>query len=69
MSNILVVSWRDQVTLDEMIMMMSAFVLDQHVKLDFNSASSLKQQFACRHVASIGNIILIRSQPNCALTL
>jgi hypothetical protein len=64
MSNILVISWRDQVTLDEMIMMMSSFVLDQHVKLDFNSASSLKQQSA-----SLGNIILIRSQPNFALTL
>jgi hypothetical protein len=52
------------VALDKMIMMMSAFVLDQHAKLDFNCASSLKQQSACRHVASLGHIILIRSQPN-----
>jgi hypothetical protein len=29
------------------------FVLDQHVKLDFYSASSLKQQFAGRHVAPL----------------
>jgi hypothetical protein len=39
------------------------FVLDQHVWLDFYSASSLKQQFADRHVAPLGYIILIPSQP------
>jgi hypothetical protein len=36
------------------------FVLDQHS--DFHSASSLKQQSAGRHVASLGHIILIPSQ-------
>ena len=35
------------------------FVQDQHVKLNFYSTSSLKQQSATRHVASLGHIILI----------
>jgi hypothetical protein len=35
------------------------FVLDQHTYLDFNSANSLEQQSAGRHVASLGHIILI----------
>jgi hypothetical protein len=39
------------------------FVLDQHAELDFDSASSLKQQFAGRHVAPLGYIILIPCQP------
>ena len=39
------------------------FVLDQHAKSDFYSASSLKQKFADRHVAPLKNIILIPSQP------
>jgi hypothetical protein len=44
-------------------------VLDQHAELDFYSASSLKrasslkQQSAGRHVAPLGHIILIPSQP------
>ena len=38
------------------------FVLDQHSKLDFYSASSLKQQSADRHVVPLGHIILILSQ-------
>jgi hypothetical protein len=44
------------------------FVLDQHTELDFNSASSLKQQSAGRHVAPLGHIILIPSQIVSALT-
>jgi hypothetical protein len=44
------------------------FVLDQHSELDFHSASSLKQQSANRHVAPLGPIILIPSQPVFALT-
>jgi hypothetical protein len=40
-------------------------VLDQ--QLDFHGASSLKQQSADRHVAPLGNIILIPSQPVFAL--
>ena len=38
------------------------FVLDQHTQLDIENASSLDQQFAGRHVAPIGHIILIPSQ-------
>jgi hypothetical protein len=44
------------------------FVLDQQASLDFNSASSLKQQFLDRHVAPLGNIIVIPSQPVFALS-
>ena len=44
------------------------FVLDQHAELDFYSASSLKQQSAGRHVAPLGHIILIPSQPVFALS-
>ena len=56
------ISWREQVNFqwdnDEI-----NFVLDQHAELDFTSASSLKQQSADRHVAPLGHIILITSQP------
>ena len=62
------ISWREQVNFqwddDEV-----RFVLDQHAELDFNSASSLKQQPAGRHVAPLGHIILIPSQPVFALSL
>ena len=44
------------------------FVLDQHAKLDFYSASSLKQQSAGRHIAPLGHINLILSQPDFALS-
>ena len=44
------------------------FVLDQHAELVFYSASSLKQQSASRHVAPLGHIILIPSQPVTALS-
>ena len=37
-------------------------------QLDFNTASSLKQQFAGTHVAPLGHIILIQSQPVFALS-
>ena len=43
-------------------------LLDQHAELDFHSASSLKQQSAGRHIAPIGHIILIPSQPVFALS-
>ena len=49
-------------------MMGSAFILNQHDKLFFYSASALKQQSADRHVASLGYIILIPSQPIFALS-
>ena len=44
------------------------FLLDQHAELDFYSASTLKQQSAGRHVAPLGHIILILSQPVLALS-
>jgi hypothetical protein len=44
------------------------FVLDQHAELYFCSVSSLKQQFAGRHVAPLGQIILIPSQQVFALS-
>ena len=44
------------------------FVLDQNTELDFNNASSLKQQSAGRHFAPLGHIILIPSQIVFALT-
>ena len=43
------------------------FVLDQHAEWDFYRASSLKQQSWGRHVAPLGQIILIPSQPVFAL--
>jgi hypothetical protein len=42
------------------------FVLDQHAKLDFYSASSLKQQSEGKHVTPLGHIIPIPSQPDFA---
>jgi hypothetical protein len=39
------------------------FVQNQHAELDFYSASSLKQQSTGKHVAPLGHIILIPSQP------
>jgi hypothetical protein len=61
------ISWREQVDFqwddDE-----ARFVLDQHAELDFYSASSLKQQSAGKHVALLGHIIMIPSQPVFALS-
>jgi hypothetical protein len=45
-----------------------SFVLDQQAELDLYSASSLKQQSADRHVAPLGHIILIPSQPDVAIS-
>ena len=60
-------SWREQVNFqwndDEV-----RFDLDQQAELDFNSASALKQQSAGRHVAPLGHIIPIPSQPVFALS-
>jgi hypothetical protein len=39
------------------------FVLAQHAQLDFYSAISLKEHSTGRHVAPLGHIILIPSQP------
>ena len=61
------VSWREQVNFqwddDE-----HHFVLDQLAWLDFDSASSLKQQFADRHVAPLQHFTRIPSQPVFALS-
>ena len=61
------ISWQEQVNFqwddDEV-----RFVLDQHAELDFYIASSLKQQSADGHVAPLGHIILIPSQPVFALS-
>ena len=66
-SNFSAISWREQVNFqrndDEV-----RFLLDQHTELDVYSASSLKQQSAGRHVAQLGHIILIPSQPIFALS-
>ena len=56
------ISWREHVTYqwddDEV-----RFDLDQRAELDCYSASSLKQLSASRHVAPIGQIILLPSRP------
>ena len=44
------------------------FLLDKHAELDFHSASSLKQQSVDRHVAQLGHVLLIPSQPVFALS-
>ena len=44
------------------------FVLDQRAELDFYCASTLKQHSADRHVAPLGHIILIPTQPVFALS-
>jgi hypothetical protein len=44
------------------------FVLDQHAELDFYGAISLKRQYVARHVAPLGHIIPILSQPVFALS-
>jgi len=50
-------------------MMKSALYLTKTFSWDFYSASSMKQQSADRHVAPLGHIILILSQPVFALSL
>ena len=45
-----------------------SFVLDQHTKLDFYYAISLKQQCADRYVTQLEHIIPIPSQPFFALS-
>jgi hypothetical protein len=55
MSNVSAISWWEQLTFDEMIMMYETNTL----LFDFYSASSLKQQSAGRHVYSLGNILIL----------
>ena len=56
------ISWREHVIFDNDV------CLDQHIYFSLCSASSLKQQSADRHVASLRHIIMIPSQPVFALT-
>jgi hypothetical protein len=49
-------------------MMTTVLLQNQQIELDFYIASSLKQQSADRHIASLGHFILIPSQPVFALT-
>ena len=66
--NVSAISWWEQVNFqwdDDDI----RFALDQHAELHFYGASSLKQQSADRHVAPLGHIILIPSQPVFALSI
>jgi hypothetical protein len=62
------ISWREQVNFQSDDDDEVNFVLDQHADLDFYSARSLKQESADRHVAPLGHIILITSQPVFALS-
>jgi hypothetical protein len=62
-----VISWREQVTFGWDNDKDMRFVLDQHAELDLHSASSQKQQSADKHVAPLGHIIPIPSQPVFAL--
>jgi hypothetical protein len=66
-SNFSAISWWEQINFqwdDGEV----RIVLDQHAELDFNSASSLKQQSAGWHVAPLGRTILIPSRPVFALS-
>ena len=66
-ANFSVISWQEQVNFqwdDNDV----CFLLDQHAKLDFYSASSLRQQSADRHVAPLRHIILFLGQPVFALS-
>ena len=59
MARTIYIQWNDDVV---------RFGLDQHAELYFLSASSLKQQFAERHVTPLGHFFLIPSQSIFALT-
>ena len=62
-ANFSAISWPEQVNFqwddDDDV----RFVQDQHAELDFYSASSLKQHSTGRHVAPLGHVIMILSQP------
>ena len=63
------ISWREQVTFRSDDNDDNRFVLEHHAKLDFYSASSLKQQFESKHVAPLWHIILITIHLAFSLTL
>ena len=66
MNNLSIISWRELTTFrrDDV-----RFVLDQHAWFEFYSTSSLKEQFACRHVGLLWHIIPIHCQPVLLLLL
>ena len=64
MSNCSAISWREQLTFDEI---MECCVLDLY--FGFDSASSLKQQSAGKHVVPSGQIIRIRGNKSLFLLL
>ena len=64
MNNFSAISWREQVNYQ----WDDNEIQDQHAELDFNSASSLKQQSEDRYVAPHAHIILIPRQPVFALS-
>ena len=57
---------REQFIFDEI---MECCVLDQHLYFGFDSASSLKQQSAGKHVVPSGQIIRIRANKSLFLLL
>jgi hypothetical protein len=61
------ISWREQVTFDEMMIMIPT--LYQHAEFYFYNASSLKQHSVGRNLAPFKHIILISSQPIFSLLL
>jgi hypothetical protein len=66
-TNFSAISWRGQANFqwnDDDV----RFALDQHAELGLYSVSSLKQQYAGRHVAPLWQIILIPSQPVYAIS-
>ena len=67
-SNYPAISWREQFNFQWDDDEVRLCTLVQHALLDFYNASSLKQQSACRHVAPLGHIILIPSQPVFAIS-
>ena len=66
MSNCSAISWREQLIFDEI---MEYCVLNQHLYFGFDSARSLKQQSAGKHVVPSGQIIRIRANKSLFLLL
>ena len=64
--NFQAISWQEMLHFKEM-MVVFVCVLDQHAYFDFYRTILLKQQFVGRHVVQLGHIILLLSQPVCAL--
>jgi hypothetical protein len=67
MNNFSAISWREQVTFDEMMKMSTLY--QTNTDLNLYSASSLKQQSAGKHVSPLRHIIVIPSRPVLSLSL